>query len=158
MTQYKFTENVKRFFSYLIDDYGFLVVGERYDPEVFGNSLVRFRASYVDILVVLDRGQVRIDINPYPMTQGYQFGLPSVVRFLAPEAGEPAYVFPETWQDYSGMINWQLERVACVLQQYCSSVLRGEFSDWKAISDLQKKEAEDGYRRLTGKEPIVGVQ
>jgi hypothetical protein len=154
MPQYKFTEQAGTRFRYLIDDYGFSVVDERYDPEAFGNSLIRFRSSDVDIVVVLDRGQVLIDISPYPMAQDYRFGLPSVVEFLAPEAGEPAYVFPETWENYYDMIDSQLERLARVLRQQCSSVLRGEFSDWEAMSDFRKKEAEEGYRSLTGRDPI----
>jgi hypothetical protein len=157
MTQYRFTEQARRRFHYLIDDYGFSVVDERYDPDAFGNSLVRFRSSAVDVVLVLDRGQVLIDINPYPMIEDYQFGLPSVVEFLAAEAGEPVYVFPETWENYYDMIDSQLERLARVLRQRCSSILRGEFSDWEAMSDFRKKEAEEGYRRLTGKDPIVVV-
>lgn len=157
MTQYKFIEQTKRHFRYLIDDYSFSVVDEEYDPEAFGNSLVRFRSSTADVVLVLDRGQVLIDINPYPMMQDCQFGLPSVVKFLAPEVSEPAYIFPETWENYNDMIDSQLERLARVLRQYCSSVLRGEFSDWEALSDSRKKEAEEGYRRFTGMDPIVIV-
>ncbi len=154
MTQYIFTEQAKQHFHYLIDDYGFSVVDERYEPEAFGNSLIQFRSSAIDIMVVLDRGQVLIDVSPYPRPSNYQFSLATVVKFLAPEANEPAYIFPETWEDYDDMIEWQLTRLARVLRQYCVPVLRGEFSDWKTMNECRKKEAEEGYKRRTGKDPI----
>mgnify|MGYP000219498111 CR=1 FL=1 len=154
MTQYIFTEQAKQHFHYLIDDYGFSVVDERYEPEAFGNSLIQFRSSAIDIMVVLDRGQVLIDVSPYPRLSNYQFGLATVVKFLAPEANEPVYIFPETWEDYDDMIEWQLTRLARMLRQYCAPVLRGEFSDWETMNECRKKEAEEEYRRLIGKDPI----
>ncbi len=74
-----------------------------------------------------------------------------MMDFLAPEAGEPAYVFPETWDSYSGMIDWPVNRIARMLRQYCSSVLTGQFSGWKELERRRRKEAKDGYEVLTGK-------
>ncbi len=154
MEQYVFAEQVKERFRYLIDDHGFSVVDERYDPEAFGNSLVDFQSSNTVIRVLLDRGQVLIDIGPCPRSPDYWFGLASVVEFLAPEADEPAYIFPETWDSYYDKIDWQVVRLARVLRQYCAPVLRGEFSRWKEMAERRSKEAGDIYRALTGKDPI----
>ena len=154
MSQHEFSEQAKIHFHYLIDEYGFAVTEERYDPEAFGNSLVRFHSRDVDVIIGLDRGQVLIDFSPHGVAAGDQFGLPSIVSFLASEAAEPTYVFPETWDNYDDMIEWQLARLARLLRQSCVPVLRGGFSDWKAIGDLRKSEAEEAYRSIAGKEPI----
>lgn len=154
MGQYVFAEQIKKHFHYLIDDYGFSVIDERYDHEAFGNSLVQFRSSTTDVVVVLDKGQVLIDISPYPEIPNYRFGLATVVEFLSPDADEPAYIFPEKWDNYYGMIDWQVTRLTRVLRQYCAPVLRGEFSKWKEMDEIRRKETEDRYRALTGKVPI----
>jgi hypothetical protein len=155
MTQFTFTENVKKHFQYLIDDYGFSVVDEQLNSEAFGNSLIRFESSSTDIMIVLDRGQVIIDIGPYPATPNYQFSMASMMEFLTPEAEEPAYVFPETWENYDEMIEWQVRRLARVLRQYCSPVLLGRFSEWEELDQRIRKEAREAYRTLKGKDPIV---
>jgi len=152
MKQHAFAEQVKKHFHYLVDDYGFSVVDEKHDPEAFGNSLVDFQSSTAVIRVLLDRGQVLVDIRPSIEPPTFWFDLGSLVEFLAPEADEPVYVFPETWDNYYEMIEWQVARLARVLRQYCALVLRGEFSQWREIDKRRKKSAEEGYRALTGKD------
>jgi hypothetical protein len=154
MSEYDFAKRAKSFFSYLIEEYGFSVATEMYDAEAFGNSLVEFRSDAVELRVVLDRGQVLIDMGPYPEVPGFRFGLPLVVDFLAPGALNSVYVFPEEWNDYYGMIDWQLDRLAQVLRQCCGSVLSGEFSQWKEMYESARTQAEDTYRATTGKNPI----
>ena len=158
MSQHEFTEQAKTHFHYLVDEYGFAVAEERQDPEAFGNGLVRFHSDDVDVIIVLDRGQVLIDFSPRGVVAGDQFGLPSVVSFLTSKAAEPVYVFPETWDDYDDVIEWHLERLARLLRQTCAPVLRGGFSDWKAIRDLRRSEAEEAYRSIAGEEPIRQVR
>jgi hypothetical protein len=143
---------VKTGFQYLISDYGFSVTDERYDPQSFGNSLVEFRSKETAIRLVLDRGQVLVDLGPISWDPNSWCSLSSMMEVLAPEGGEPAYVFPETWESYSGMVDWQINRLARLLRQYCSLVLTGQFSGWKELARRRTKEAEDGYRALTGKD------
>jgi hypothetical protein len=145
MAPFRFAERVRQHFHYLVDDLGFSVMEESHDPEAFGNSLVRFRRHAVDVLVVLDRGQVLVDIRPRRAgLSSSQFGLASLVRFLAPESEEPAYVFPESWDAYHEMVEWQLKRLARVLRQYCLPVLTGEFSGWEALDARRAQEAREG--------------
>lgn len=152
MKQHTFAERVKKHFNYLIDDYGFSVVAEKYDPEAFGNSLVDFQSRTTAVRVLLDKGQVLIDIRPLTDPQSSWFNLASVVEFLAPEADEPVYIFPESWDDYYDMIDWQVSRVARVLRKYCAPVLQGEFSQWREMDERRSKSAEKGYRALTGRD------
>jgi len=153
MEKCMFAEQVKAHFHCLIDDYGFVVVSERFDPEAFGNSLVDFQSRNTVVRVLLDRGQVTIDIGPYPRSPGYWFDLSSIIEFLVPETGEPVYVFPDTWDNYNDMIIWQVARLSRVLQQYGAPVLTGDFFEWKKIADIRSKKVEDEYRTLTGKSP-----
>ena len=150
-----FTEKVKEHFRYLIDDYGFSIVNESYTTDS-GNGLVEFRSRSVHIRIVLDRGQVLIDIGPSPEVLDYWFDLSSVIEFLSPEAHEPAYIFPEKWDNYYEMIDWQVARLARVLRQYCVSVLTREFPDWRELLERNQKEAEEVYKTLTGKASIKG--
>jgi hypothetical protein len=149
-----FVELVKDLFGYLIKEYGFSVALDVYDVNAFGNSLVKFRSETVELEVVLDRGQVFINMEPNPNLADSRFSLPFVVDFLAPDAKEPVYIFPKEWDDYSEMIKWQTNRLARVLQQYCEPVLTGQFSQWQAIDELVKRGTEETYVSIVGKEPI----
>lgn len=154
MTGSMFNEQVKRQFGYLIEDYGFSVVGERYNPEAFGNSLVEFRSGSIAMRVLLDRGQVMVDFRPCVGPAESWYGLCSVIEFLAPETNEPAYIFPETWDNYQDMINWQVDRLAGVVRRYCARLLRGEFSEWGEIAEARNRKAIDEYKALTGERPL----
>jgi len=152
MEQYSFIERVKTSFQYLVDDYGFSIANERYDPQSFGNSLVEFRSETTAIRLILDRSQVLVDLGPISWNPNSWFSLSSVMEFLAPEAGESAYVFPETWESYYDMIDWQVNRLAHILRRYCSLVLTGQFDAWEELERRRRKEAENGYKVLTGKD------
>jgi hypothetical protein len=155
MEQYVFTDQVKKYFHYLTEDYGFSIVAEeKSNRQAFGNSLIEFRSSTASVIVTLDRGQVLIDMGPYPEVPGYQFSLVTVIEFLASGLNEPVYIFPEQWDNYYDMIDWQVMRLAGLLRQYCTPVLKGEFSKWKEMDEIRTKTALDDYKRLTGKDPI----
>jgi len=134
MGQYEFVKRVKEQFRYLTDDYDCSVVDERYEPESFGNSLVQFQSSVVDVRVTLDKGQVLIDSRPSSQSPISWFSLPTVLKHLAPNLDEPAYVFPESWDDYYQMVDWQLVRLAHLFHQFCSPILAGEFSLWETMA------------------------
>lgn len=154
MHRYMFTERVKEKFRYLVEEYGFSVADERYDPDAFGNSLVDYQSGKTTIRVLLDRGEVTIGVGPYPLASDCWFDLSSVLEFLAVHISEPLYIFSEEWDRHDDMIDWQVSRLAHLLQQCCSSVLRGEFTKWKEMEQLRRKKSENEYRILTGRDPI----
>jgi hypothetical protein len=156
MKQYIFTEKVREHFRYLIDDYGFSVIREQHAPETFGNGLVEFQSKSAHIRVILDKGQVLIDLAPYQAIQDYWFDLSSVIEYLAPQSNEPVYVFPETAGNSYETIDWQVSRLAGMLRQHCVPVLKGEFSQWQELFERSRNEADDLYRALTGKVPLKG--
>ncbi|RLD05076.1 MAG: hypothetical protein DRI56_10175 [Chloroflexota bacterium] len=155
MDEYIFAEQTKKHFRYLIDDYEYSVTGQRYDPKAFGNSLVQFQSRTMDVTVALDRGQVFVYLAPRTESPGYQFDLRDIVGFLTPESDEPVYIFPEEWDNYYDMVDWQVKRLAQVFRKYCKPVLAGKFSKWKEIVKIREAKAQDKYKRLTGKEPIT---
>jgi hypothetical protein len=123
MSQKGFSEQVRKHFRYLIDDYGFSIVDEQHRPAFGGWSLVVFQSCNTLIRVELDRGRVLVDLGPRPEVPIYSFSLSTVIEFLAPGAEEPAYVFPEKWGDYS-KVDWQVRRLARVLLQFRRKVLQ----------------------------------
>ena len=154
MSDYLVTEQIKKKFRYLVDEYGFSVANELYTPDIFGNGLVEYHSDFVNIAVVLDRGQLQVDISPYPNPSNYSsFGLPSIIENIAPESGETDYVYPEKLEDYRSSIDWQIDRLADLLQRYCVPVLRAEFSNWEQMDQQRQKRALKEYKTLTGKVP-----
>ncbi len=153
-TVWMFIEPIKRQFSFLTSSYHFLVVEELCAPEAFGNSLVRYRSANVEITVVLDRGQVQVDIASIPNVSNYRFALPTLVEYLAPESGETDYVYPDELTDYYDKIDWQINRLATLLEQYGRPIFRGEFSAWHEVNERRQRQALLEYRKLTGKEPL----
>lgn len=153
MEQTSFIELVKTHFKYLIDEYGFVLTETRHSPEYFGNGLVRFQSSNANITIILDRGQVLIDIEPYLVMPNQSFDLRSVVMFLTPQINEPIYLFPNN-KDVDESRKWQINRLAHLLRQYCAQVLEGKFSSWEELRQFRDKAAMETYRNITGRDPL----
>ena len=153
MDNVPFFEEVRRQFDYLVKDYGFSVKQEFYAPEAFGNAVVELRSSEVGVRVLLDRGQVLVDIGPLSLPPESWFGLPSIVQFIASQAIDSEYIFPESWEDYDVMVSHQIERVANILRKYGTPVVAGSFKGWEEIGKRRGEEGEAEYRMLTGKRP-----
>jgi hypothetical protein len=145
----QFQELVERHFSYISTD-------ERYSvarilgSESFGNALIEYQSKETILRISLDKSQVLIDIKPRSTTHISWFGLPSLIEFLAPESNEAAYVFPDKWDDYDDMIEWQVKRVARILHQYCEPILSGKFTKWKKVEKMRLKKVRKDYKDITG--------
>ncbi|MBN2004447.1 MAG: hypothetical protein JXA21_13915 [Anaerolineae bacterium] len=148
-----FIKQIESDFEYLVNEYGFSVVETRYSPEYFDNMLVRFQSPEVDIVIVVDKGQVLINVVPYNALPKQSFDLRSVVEFLTPSINEPVYIFP-SGRISDDSINQQIVRTSRILRQYCSSILRGDFSDWDGLQRIRDKMALEAYRSITGKNPL----
>ncbi|MCH7589365.1 MAG: hypothetical protein IIC78_15215 [Chloroflexi bacterium] len=146
-----FQEMVERNFSYLTNEFGFSMV-RKHSSESFGNALLEYQTEKTFLRIALDRSQVLIDVKPLSSTDDSWFGLPSLVEFLAPDFDETAYIFPEKWDDYDDMIEWQIERVARILRQYCEPILSGKFSKWKKVDKMRLKKIRREYKDITGED------
>jgi len=129
-----FFDQVKKHFRYLIDDYGFSVVYERYDEKVFGNCIVVFQSKDCRIRVVLDRGDIFVQIGPLsapavwsPASSHLWFDLGTIIAFLTQEAkadrAEWFYIPPDEPLDHDARIDWQLNKLADTLQSYGKQIL-----------------------------------
>lgn len=56
-------EEIRPFFSELLDEHGFRVVSESHEPKSFGNGLIVLQAEDLRLRFVRDRGQVFADIG-----------------------------------------------------------------------------------------------
>ena len=147
----QFQELVVRHFSYISADKRFSMV-RNLGSESFGNALIEYQSKETILQISLDKSQVLIDIKPRSMTHTSWFGLPSLIEFLSPESNEAAYVFPDKWDDYDDMIEWQVKRVARILHQYCEPILSGKFTKWKKVAEMRLKKVQKEYKDITGED------
>lgn len=153
MEQISFIRLVEKHFEYLIDEYGFDIAETRHSPENFGNGLVRFQSSEVNITIILDRGQILIDLGPRSVAPNQCFDLRAVVMFLEPQITEPIYLFPDNTNGNESR-EWHITRLARLLRQYCAQILEGRFSNWEELRQFTNKAALETYRNITGRDPI----
>jgi len=57
-------QQLKHTLSPLIDARGFQIVEEHYNPNAFGNAVLRLRSTDFAVRVVRDRGAIFVDIGP----------------------------------------------------------------------------------------------
>ena len=140
-----FIDLVEQYFHYLIDDYGFSVVAERYSPKYMGNAQVVYESSSVGISIVLDRGEVLINLGPRSRPRHDWFEFTDVVHYFAPNL-EPVYVFPQDQFPHEVMDprviqDFQVSRLAQIMHQHCEPILRGDLSMQTRIQELEGNRA-----------------
>ncbi len=137
-----YNELVKKHFRFLVDDYGFTLVRDEYDPEAFGNSLVEYRLPTTIVMVSRDRDWIRVGVGSISDPRHRLYSLESLIEFFAPEAPKGIDTYqPEASDDF------QLSNLACILQDYGGPVLRGEFTKWKELEEYVHKEVEEFMRQ-----------
>jgi hypothetical protein len=132
------TELIKRYFHYLVDEFGFSIDREGYSPEVMGNAVVVFVSTSTAVKVVVDRSQVLINIGElsWPEKDWFEFG--DVVQFFNPNLKD-VYDFSGDSLDNQAYIVSQAKHLALLLRQYCEPLLRGDFSMQDKIREIEKK-------------------
>ncbi len=113
-----FAELAKKYFQYLIADYGFSVVHESYYPQAFGDSLVQFQSNTTVVLLTRDKGQVLIDLGPSSEPRIAWHSLSNIIDFLAPGIGKSVFAFPDYPGEPEKSMQVQLSRLAPILRQY----------------------------------------
>ncbi len=138
-----FAEIVKQNFGYLLDNYGFSVVDESYNPEWFGDALVEFQSAQLQVLVIRERGDVFLFVSPLSHPE-YRFELSEIINFLAPNERErvKVYFFPDLPGEPEKSMDLQSANLARVLYQYGSPLLRGEFLQWKELSEFTQRQVD----------------
>ena len=145
----KFPEQVKKHFQYLVDDYGFSIV-TKHAPEIFGGSAVNYESDTIGVEIALDRGEVFGRIGPRCDPPETWNDIASLILFLFPQIPEPPYEYPERWNDPDAMIEWQVARLARITREHLAPVLKGEFSQWKQVTEYWRERGRALYKEQTG--------
>jgi hypothetical protein len=127
---------VRQHFRYLTDEYGFSITRDDYFPEHMGNADMLFVSPQTGVEIVLDRGQVLINIGPIIQARKEWFEFSDVVHYFAPEI-EPVYIFSEDASSYQAAIESQVARLAQLMRQYCEPLLKGDLSTQNSIREIE---------------------
>lgn len=153
MEGHPFTNQVRKHFRYLLDDYSFSVLSERYSPDVFGNWITVLRSKDCQIRIILDRGQVFLDAGPSSAPTEW-FDLSVITAFLREGSGDEnwAYSLPEGSID-DDTIDRRLANLAGLLRKYCDEIIQlfheDNFKQREAeLKQFRKKRSEERWKRL----------
>lgn len=119
-----FGDRVSRHFRYLIDDYGFELVGK-------DNVSVTYQTETCRVRVVLDVCQIGVEIRPAqaPVYENAWIDLWDVVHCKNPAARFKYACNPGAYgRDPAGYVDREAARLAKVLRRYADDMLRGDFS------------------------------
>ena len=118
-----FFDQVEKHFRYLIDDYGFSVVKKKqYDS--FDNAKIILQSIDCRIEVFRERGFVEVYAGPLSSPKE-RYDLATLIAFLTKkEAKQFDYEIPIPEYDYDARIEWQVKKLAGILQMYCSQICR----------------------------------
>ena len=153
-----YAEQIKKHFFFLIEELGFVMLHERYFPDLMGNSDIVFQSKNVGVRCLLDRGIVEVRIGPVAMPMEKWFDLSIIVGFLAPNAPSTLFFSADDFFSDQGKTSddeWtekQVKRLAQIARGYCEPVLRGEFERWQELGQFRERKGELEYKRLTGKD------
>jgi hypothetical protein len=143
---------IKDAFQFLIDQYGFSIVGEKYYSESFGNIVLELRSKKMEIRIVLDRSILNVEFRPRKrLLKSEWFGFQSLYRFLVPGDDEQVTDTIRHIYEHGDDTTTQASRAARIVHSYLIPVVTGEFSQWKELDKQLAEKARKDYERITGK-------
>jgi hypothetical protein len=156
MEGHPFSNQVRKHFRYLFDDYGFSVLFEEYSPDIFGNWITLLQSNDCQIRIILDRGQVFIDAGP-SLAPNEWFDLNLITAFLAqePRKANWQYSLPKESIAYD-TIDRQLANLADILRKYCDEIIQlfreDTFKQRKTeLKEFRRKKSEERWEQLSGR-------
>lgn len=138
MSENSFSQLVQKAFAFLLEDYGFQIVRESYEPQLMGNAAVVLASPTVIVTIVKDRGQVLINMGEAPIAAEERLEFADIVRFFASDKNLDVYQFGPNPYDVPSAED-QVSRLAWLSREYCTPILRGDFSMRDAIKGLEKE-------------------
>lgn len=98
MTMKRLSELVEDSFGWLLDEFGFTLIHEESYPQDYGNSIVVLESSECRLRIVLERGQVFVEVGPLhapldwaTQAPGLWFDITDVIPFMTHEDIEWQY-------------------------------------------------------------------
>jgi len=127
---YPFPNAINNYFDFL-NDYGFSVIEkEEVNTKVMGNGYFLFMSETTGVAIVLDRGQVLMNIGKSNQDRKDWLDWSIAIKAYAPDV--KAY-------DFEMDIDSQVKRVSELLKQYCVKLLEGDFSDENLLNVIEDK-------------------
>jgi hypothetical protein len=154
-----FFDQVKQHLQFLIDDYQFSVIEERYYPDAFGDCLVLMQSRDCRVSVGLDRGAVFVKVGSLAAADldspNSWFDIMNVTAFVT--QGSPqeplAYELPDDALDPAAKTDWQLSRLSKILQLNWENILHLFSHDvfekkQQELVDFGRKRLEERLKQL----------
>jgi hypothetical protein len=145
---YYYVNLTKQYFQFLINEFGFSIIKESYNPEIkIGNGSVMYQSKFVTLEVVVDKTEVLLKIGQRRAPLEKRFDFLDVMKCFAPEV-EDAYLrsgITLTLKD-SLVIETRIRNIGTLLRKYCQPLLAGDFSMKANIKEVEEKRA----RRIWG--------
>lgn len=138
----KNNELIRKYFNFLIDDYGFSVFREEYSPKYMGNADIVYKSGSIAILVVVDRSQVLLNVGKTTQPEKEWFEFTDVIKYFNPTISE-VYDFSRGSLPDQDYVEMQAKREAQLLRQYCEPLLRGDFSMYEQIKEIENKRSSE---------------
>lgn len=113
-----FFEQVREYFGYLVEEYGFSIVAQERLPSA-DFAYIIFQSESCRIRIMREWGDVLVNISP-PSPLDYWIFLEEVILYLSQET-EDVRAFrahAPREMDYEAKVKWQLEILATLLRPY----------------------------------------
>jgi hypothetical protein len=138
--------NIYKYFSFLLDDFGFSITEERYDQEM-GNAVVGFSKNQTCIELIKDRGQILVTLGDKRLSKWDWVEFADAIGFLSGNIS-PVYIFQS--QNKNVTEESQLSRVSVLMKQHCLVILSGEMSVIQLRDAIRSKRTQETRDFLDG--------
>jgi len=134
-----FSNAISNYFNFLFD-YGFSIIEkEECNTSAFGNGYYRFASETVGLEIVLDRGQVLMTIGKISQERRDWLEWSQILK---------AYVLDIKPYDFDVDIESQVRRIGKLLQQHCTKILGGDFSDENLLKEIEENIGKEFLKRF----------
>lgn len=142
-------EMIVEYFHYLVEDFGFSITQQEYDPITMGNAVVVFASNTIGIEVVIDRDQALISVGDIADRRYVWFEFFDVVNYYTHEKCK-SYIFPEKTPDntWDELVDAQLKRLSVILKEDCLPLLEGATLNKPEIQKIQNSRAAELRRKF----------
>ena len=129
---------LKQTYEFLIEEYGFRVKHAQYSPGFMGNSQIIYELNDIAISIVVDRGQVLINIGSTikPVKEWFEFT--DVIHYFDPNL-DIVYDYFENLDNANERIIQQANRLAQLLRKYCTPILKRDISMGPKIKEIENE-------------------
>jgi hypothetical protein len=132
-----FQAKVLKYFTPLIQNYGYWIEEDLTLPLNVRKNLIILASSKTGIEIVLERGsQILVQIGQITKPRDEWFVFTDVIGYFYP--GTVPYEFSDH-PDFQERIETQLKRLSHLILEYCTPILRGDFSMQGEIKALEEK-------------------